>query len=108
LKHLLFLFFILSLTACANSDVVNERASYWKNELEVIVPIGTPKEQALKLLKGIDPSASENQLSGNIDSKLETIESNGIPCKNWVITGATRLSNSVVSGHSIATVGRCL
>lgn len=100
---------MLILTACDNNaSAIEERGGYWKNELERIVPIGTSKEHAIKLLQAVDPNAAVNLLSGNIYSILETIESNGLPCKNYVVTGTTKLTNSLVSGHAIALVGRCL
>ena len=108
MKPLISLVFMLSLVACDNSTVVEKRARYWKNELEKTVPIGTSKEQAIKLLQAIDPNAAEDSRSGNIESKFETVETNTVPCKSFVITGTTKLTNSIVSGHTIVLTGRCL
>ena len=108
LKHLLTLVFMLVLVACDNSTVVEKRTRYWKNELERTVPIGTSKEQAIKLLQAIDPNSAEDLRSGSIESKFETVETNTVPCKSFVITGTTKLTNSIVSGHTIVLTGNCL
>ena len=108
MKHLLTLVFMLILVACDNSTVVEKRARYWKNELERTVPIGTSKEQAIKFLQAIDPNSAEDLRSGNIESTFETIETNTVPCKSFVVKGTTKLTNAIVSGHTIVITGNCL
>lgn len=108
MRRLRFLIFICVFVGCDNINVVNDRALYWKNELETLVPIGTPKEHALRLIQEVDPTASENLFSGHIYSNLEILESDSLSCKNWAITGTTTITNNIVYEHSIASVGRCL
>lgn len=87
--------------ACDNLSIVDTRASYWKNQLEKTVPIGTSKEQAIKLLQTIDPNSAEDLLSGNIDSTFKTIEINTLPYKSFAVKGTTKLTNAIVSGYII-------
>jgi len=108
LKLLLFLLLGIALTACDSSNELDARSIYWKNELEHKIPIGTPKDIALKHLQDLDSNATENLISGNINSSLQTVTANNPPCKNWVITGTTVIKNGAVTKHSIAAVGRCL
>ena len=108
MKLLIFLLLGTALTACDNSNELDARSIYWKNELEHKIPIGTPKAIAFKHLQDLDSNASEKLISGSINSSLQTIPANNPPCKNWVITGTTVIRNGLVKKHSIAAVGRCL
>ncbi|WP_445427523.1 hypothetical protein [Alishewanella sp. HL-SH05] len=108
LKHLLLPLSILVLVACGDANIVSERGVYWKSELESRVPIGTSREEALTSLKKIDANAFVNPLSDSISTNLETVKDDGFACKDWVITANTSFNSNGVSGHSIASVGRCL
>jgi hypothetical protein len=108
LKHLLLPFSLLVLVACGDSNIVSERGVYWKSELESRVPIGTSREEALASLKKIDANAFVNPLSDSISANVETVKDDGFVCKEWVITANTSFNSHGVSGHSIASVGRCL
>jgi len=107
-KLLLILISLLTLVSCSKQTDVEERVMFWKSELYKNIPTGTPKEEALNKLKEIDSEAFVNLLSGNISSKLENIEGNGIPCKNWVLVATTEIQDNAVIKHSISSTGRCL
>ena len=107
-KFQLFLISLLTLVSCSKETSVEERVVFWKSELYKIIPTGTPQEEALNKLKEIDSEAFVNLLSGNISSKLESIESNGIPCKDWVLVATTEIQDNAVIKHSISSTGRCL
>jgi hypothetical protein len=107
-KHLLLSLSMLILVACDNSNIVSERSIYWKSELGSLVPVGTSREEALASLKNIDANAFVNPLSDNIATALETVKDDGFACKEWVISATTSFNSNGVSGHSIASVGRCL
>ena len=107
-KFQLFLISLLALASCAKETRVEERLVFWKSELYKIIPTGTPQEEALNRLKEIDSEVFVNLLSGNISSKLENIESNGIPCKDWVLMATTEIQDNAVIKHSISSTGRCL
>ena len=107
-KFQLFLISLLALASCAKETRVEERLVFWKSELYKIIPTGTPQEEALNKLKEIDSEAFINLLSGNISSKLENIEGNGIPCKDWVLVATTEIQDNAVIKHSISSTGRCL
>ena len=107
-KFLLFLISLLTLVSCSKEAGVEERVVFWKNELYKMIPTGTPQEEALNKLKEIDSEAFVNLLAGNISSKLENIESNGIPCKDWVLVAITEIQDNAVIKHSISSTGRCL
>ena len=107
-KFLLFLISLLTLVSCSKETGVEERVVFWKSELYKNIPTGTPQEEALNKLKEIDSEAFVNLLSGNISSKLENIESNGIPCKDWVLMATTEIQDNAVIKHSISSTGRCL
>ena len=107
-KFLLFLISLLTLVSCSKETGVEERVVFWKSELYKIIHTGTPQEEALNKLKEIDSEAFVNLLSGNISSKLENIESNDIPCKDWVLVATTEIQDNAVIKHSISSTGRCL
>lgn len=107
-KFQLFLISLLTLVSCSKETGVEERVVFWKSELYKIIPTGTPQEEALNKLKEIDSEAFVNLLSGNISSKLENIESSGIPCKDWVLVATTEIQYNAVIKHSISSKGRCL
>ena len=107
-KFQLFLISLLTLVSCSKETGVEERIVFWKSELYKIIPTGTPQEEALNRLKEIDSEVFVNLLSGNISSKLENIESNGIPCKDWVLVATTEIQDNAVIKHSISSTGRCL
>jgi hypothetical protein len=107
-KLLLILISLLTLVSCSKQTDVEERVMFWKSELYKNIPTGTPQEEALNKLKEIDSEAFVNLLSGNISSKLENIEGNGIPCKNWVLVATTEIQDNAVIKHSISSTGRCL
>ena len=107
-KFQLFLISFLTLVSCSKETDVEERVVFWKSELYKIIPTGTPQEEALNRLKEIDSEVFVNLLSGNISSKLENIESNGIPCKDWVLMATTEIQDNAVIKHSISSTGRCL
>ncbi|MFY0670321.1 MAG: hypothetical protein JXQ95_19970 [Alteromonas stellipolaris] len=107
-KFQLFLISLLTLVSCSKETSVEERVVFWKSELYRIIPAGTPKEEALDKLKEIDSEAFINLLSGNISSKLENLEGNEVPCKDWVLMATTEIQDNAVIKHSISSTERCL
>jgi hypothetical protein len=98
------------LCACASSgNKVQDRQAYWERTVHTEVPLGTPKDAALKWAASRSINLTYSPESHDLHGPVEYVPVNDWACKGWSLTLILTLdSANTVASEAVKTYGNCL
>ena len=98
---------IILLLGFSCTDNLEIRLAHWREELEMLDPVGKRKEELLSWLRKQDIEWYTDK--SDLGAILEEIDGNGFVCSKWLIQLPAKLNEqNVVRSYSLEAPGICL